>query len=160
MNEAKTYTLEEAHRYFAATVNGEVWDLLQKRERSKSDDELMVYAAYASCYHWLRAGTGVNHQRGEWLIAHVYTELGMVDPALRHAARCLELTNEFANLMKDFDWAYAYEAVARANALAGNRDQALIYIERASVAGQSISNPEDKTIFLGDFDAGDWHGLR
>ena len=86
VDEAKTYTLEEAHQHFAKTLNGTVWELLQKPERSKLEDELMIDAAHASCYHWLQAGTGLHHQRAEWLIAHVYTELGLSDPALRHAA--------------------------------------------------------------------------
>ncbi len=160
MNEAKTYTLEEAHQHFAKTLNGKVWNLLQKPERSKSEDELMIYAAHASCYHWLNAGTGLHHQRAEWLIAHVYTELGIADSALRRASRCLELTSEFADSMKDFDRAYACEGLARANALAGNRDEALKYIQRAEETGQAISNDEDKSIFFGDFNSGNWHGLR
>ena len=160
MNEAKTYSLEEAHLYFAKMLKGIVWELLQKTDRSKSEDEQMIYTAHASCYHWLNAGTGLHHQRAEWLIAHVYTELGLVDSALRHARRCLELTNEYADLMKDFDWAYGYEGLGRANALAGNRDEALKYIQLAQVSGQAISNEEDKTIFMGDFNGGNWHALR
>jgi len=160
MKDEKTYTLEDAHQYFAKMLNGKVWELLQKTERSKSEDELMIYAAHASCYHWLNAGTGLHHQLGEWLIAHVYTELGLADSALRHAARCLELTNEFAESMKDFDWAYAYEGIARANASAGNRDEALKYIQLAQGSGQAILNDEDKNIFMGDFNGGNWHGLR
>jgi len=120
----------------------------------------MIYAAYASCYHWLKTGTALHHQRAEWLIAHVCTELGQADAALRHAARCLELTDEFADLMKDFDRAYAFESVARANALAGNREEGLKYIQLAQESGQVISNDEDKNIFLGDFNGGNWHGLR
>jgi tetratricopeptide (TPR) repeat protein len=160
MNETKTYTLEEAHQHFAKTLNGKIWELLQKPERSKSEDELMIFAAHASCYHWLNAGTGLHHQRAEWLISHVYIELGIAESALRHASRCLELTNEFADLMKDFDSAYAYEGIARANALVGNRDEALKYIQLAEESGQAISNDEDKSIFLGDFNGGNWHGLR
>jgi tetratricopeptide (TPR) repeat protein len=156
----KTYTLEEAHQHFAKMLNGQVWELLQKPRRSKSEDEMMIYAAYASCYHWLEAGTALHHQRAEWLIAHVCTELAQADAALRHAARCLELTDEFADRMKDFDRAYAYESVARANALAGNREEALKYIQLAQESGQAIGNDEDKSIFLGDFNGGNWHGLR
>jgi tetratricopeptide (TPR) repeat protein len=160
LDELKMYTLEEAHQHFAKTLNGKVWELLQNSERSKSEDELMIYAAHASCYHWLNAGTGLHHQRAEWLIAHVYNELGLADPALRHTSRCLELTNEFGDLMKDFDLAYAYEGVARANALAGNRDEAIKYIQRADETGRAIGNDEDKSIFLSDFKGGNWHGLR
>jgi tetratricopeptide (TPR) repeat protein len=160
MNEAKKYTLEEAHQHFAKMLNGKVWELLQKTERSKSEDELMIYTAHASCYHWLNVGTGLHHQRAEWLIVRVYIELEIAESALRHASRCLELTNEFADSMKDFDSAYAYESIARANALAGNRDEALKYIQLAEESGQAISNDEDKNIFLGDFNGGNWYGLR
>ncbi len=160
MDEEKKYTLEEAHQHFAKTLNGKVWELLQNSGRSKSEDELMIHAAHASCYHWLNAGTGLHHQRAEWLIAHVYTVLSMADSALWHADRCLELTNEFADSMKDFDLAYAYEGIARANALAGNQDEAIRYIQLADNSGQAISNDEDKDIFFGDFNSGDWHGLR
>ncbi len=160
MEDAKRFTLEEAEQHFAKTLNSKVWDLLQKPDRSKAEDELMVYSAHTSCYHWLYTGTGLHHQRGEWLIAHVYTVLGITDAALRHAARCLELTNEFSKLMEDFDWAYCYECVARANALAGNRDLAIKYNELAQKSGQAIINKEDQNLFLGDFNGGNWHGIR
>ena len=160
MEDVKRYTLEEAQQHLAKTLNGKVWELLQKPDRSKSEDELMIYAAHASCYHWLITGTGLHHQRGEWLIAHVYTVLGITDAALRHAARCLELTNEFSKSMEDFDWAYCYECVARANALAGHKDVVIKYIELAEKSGQAIKNNEDKTLFLGDFNGGNWHGMK
>ncbi len=160
MDEPQKYSLEEAQLQFAKKVNGEVWELLQKSNRTKGEDERMVHAAHASRYHWLNAGTGLHHQRAEWLIAHVYTELGMADSALRHAARCLELTNEYPDLVKDFDRAYADEGLARANALAGKRDEALKYLRLAQQAGQAINNDEDKSIFFGDFNGGNWYGVR
>jgi hypothetical protein len=50
--------------------------------------------------------------------------------------------------------------MARANALAGNRGEELRYIQRADEAGQEIGNAEDRSIFIGDFHGGIWHGLR
>jgi hypothetical protein len=52
------------------------------------------------------------------------------------------------------------EAIARANALAGNQGEALKYIQYADETGQAISNDEDKSIFLGDFNSGSWYGLK
>ncbi|NIV40287.1 MAG: hypothetical protein GWN58_66060, partial [Anaerolineae bacterium] len=125
MSEEKTYTESEAHRHFAAKLNGEVWGLLEKSDRSSAEDEMMIHTAHASCCHWLKVGTGVHHQRAEWMIARVYSELGLAEAALRHANRCRELTQEHAGLMEDFDRAYAHEAMARANTVAGNRAEAL-----------------------------------
>jgi hypothetical protein len=160
MSEGNTYTEQQAHRHFAASLNGEVWTLLGKPGRSRAEDELMIHAAHASCCHWLKVGTGVHHQRAEWLIARVYSELELGETALRHARRCQELTQEHAALMEDFDRAYAQEALARANAVAGNRAEALKHLQLAEKAGQVIADEESKRFFVGDLADGDWHGLR
>ena len=160
MDEDKSYTEAEAHRHFAAKLNGEVWGLLEKADRSRAEDELMIHSAHASCRHWLEVGTGLHHQRAEWLIARVYSELGLTDAALRHARRCQALTQEHADLMEDFDQAYAHEAVARASALAGHEAEARKYLQLAEEAGQAIEDEQSKQFFLGDLTGGDWHGLR
>jgi len=160
MTNSPVSTFEDAHPYFAKQLNNKVWELLQKPDRTKSDDELMVHAAHASCYHWLSAGTGLNQQRAEWLVAHVYTVLGYKESALRHANRCLELTREFSELMMDFDKAYAQECMARAFAMAGNRDEAKKYIALAEKEGQAIAKEKEKFIFMNDFKGGNWYGMR
>ncbi len=160
MNDEKTYTEEEAHRHFAASLNGEVWTLLGKPDRSQAEDELMIHTAHASCCHWLKVGTGVHHQRAEWMIARVYSELELGEAALRHARRCQELTQEHADLMEDFDRAYAQEALARANAVAGNRAEARKHLQLAEEAGQAIADEESQKLFVGDLADGDWHGLK
>jgi len=160
MSEEERYTLQEAHAHFARSVNGEVWALLEKAERTPDEDERMVHAAHASLYHWLFAGGIVNQQRGEWLIAHVYAELGVAEAALRHAGRCHRLTEQYAAQMEDFDWAYAYEALARAHAVAGDVVAATQYLQQARDAGEAIADAESKSLFSADLAAGNWGGLR
>ena len=160
MNDEKTFTELEAQRYFAVKLNHRVWEMLEKPDRNRQDDELMVLAAYASYYHWLQVGTAVHRQRAEWLIARVFTVLGNSQQALHHARRCLELTQNHAEMMADFDVAFAYEGMARANAAAGNRDEALKYAQLAEKAGQAIVEEEDRRIFMDDFYGGDWNGVR
>ena len=160
MSQDQTFTESEAHRYFAIQFNSETWNLLEKAGRTKEEDERMVCAAFASCRHWLEAGTGVHHQRGEWLIARVNAERGRGEPAQRHAERCLELTEQHAGEMQDFDLAYAYEAVARASAVAGDRDRAAEYLALAQEAATAIADERSKKIFDGDLRTGDWRGLQ
>ena len=160
MSVVEKYTLEEAHTEFAKQINGQVWKLLEKPERSQAEDEEIVLAAYACLYHWLYAGTEANRQRGEWLIARVHTVLGEAALALKHAERCLELSEAYPDQMKDFDIAYAYEGMARAHALGGDRAIARHYLEMAEAAGKVIADTEDKEIFMGDLEGGAWHGLR
>ncbi len=149
----------EAHEHFAKAINAEVWALLELDRRTAEQAERMVHAVHASCYHWLQVGTSMHRQRAEWLAARVYADLGLGEPALRHARRCLQLTDEHAESMKDFDLAYAQEGMARALAASGELDQARRYREAAESAGGRIADDEDRSIFQDDLTGGDWHGL-
>lgn len=156
LSDEKTYTEQEAHRFFAGNINGEVWGLLGKDDRTAEEDQLMIHAAHASLFHWLKVGTGVHHQRGAWLIARVYSELGLAKAAMRYAELCQDLTKQHADSLEDFDRAYAYECMARANAVAGNREQAKRFKALAQEAGEAIADDESKEYFLGDLQGGNW----
>ena len=160
MEETRTLTLEEAHRHFAQSINGRAWELLQKTSRSQDENDEMLHAAHACTYHWKFVGNAVNQQRGEWLISHVHVVLGHANDALRHAERCFEITQSNKDLMQDFDIAYAFEGIARAQAMLGDEKIAKEFYELAQQAGYAIADEEDRSIFMGDFNGGDWFGLR
>jgi len=147
------------HEALAKTIHGEVWRLLEKPDRSPADDERMVHAAHASCYHWLLAGTPMHHQRGEWLIARVSTVLGHREAAERHTRRCLSLTEAHRDLMQDFDLGFAHELAARTAALVGDRPRAMDFIGKARAAGLAIADAEDRKIFFDDFFLYPWFGV-
>jgi hypothetical protein len=159
MSEAEPVADRRLHESMAKQINNEVWSLLEQTERSEEDDERMVLAAHASYYHWLHCGTAIHRQRGEWLLAHVHTVLGREVAARHHARRCLALTEAFASEMKDFDVAYAYEALARAAALDEDLDTARRYHHLAETQGARIADEEDRTIFQGDLQRQPWFGL-
>jgi hypothetical protein len=50
----------------------------------------------------------------------------------------------------DFDLAYAYEAMARAHALAGEAEQAARYEAQARRAGERIAEEDDRELFAND----------
>jgi len=158
MSDETRFTEAEAHLYFAKSLNGEVWGLLKKADRTADDDERMVHAAHASHYHWLHAGTAVNRQRGEWMIARVYSELGLGQAALRHARRCHDLTQEHAEELEDFDRAYALEALARAFAVMGSLMEAQSYRAKAREAGEAMGDEGYRKYFMGDLEGGNWQG--
>jgi len=146
----KKETLKECRLHFAKTANQQVWKLLDKRGRSKEENELMIHSAHASCYHWLEVGTRIHNQRSHWLLSRVYTVTKDGPNALKHAKKCLELTQKYPKEMKDFDVAYAYEAVARANFLNRQSVYGKKYLAIAQQKGDKIKNPEDKALFLKD----------
>jgi hypothetical protein len=160
MTEKETFTEAEAQLYFAKQFNGKIWELLEKPERTLEEDELLVDYTHASLAHWRVAGTEVHLQRGAWMLAHVYTVLGNQALAVYYAGRCQELTGQYKDKLSDFDFAYAYECMARAQALAGNQAEAKKFIEMADKAGAAIKDEEDRQIFMGDFNGGEWYGAR
>lgn len=159
MNDHGMYSLDEAHEQFAKQFNGRVWALLEKEERSPEEDEEMLLAQSASLYHWRHVGTVVHEQRGQWMFSHLYAVLENPEKALEHATRCIEITQANRSLMADFDIAYAHEALARAHVLQGDVRRAKEHYSEAKRAGESISDPEDREIFLGDFEGGEWYGI-
>ena len=134
------------HRQLGVDLFNEVWRLMESRE----NDDRMLHAAHASRYHWGEAPDckPENLARGEWQVSRVYTVLGRGDPAVWHARRCLEHCE--GNGIGDWDLAYAYEALARAHAVAGH-DEASHWKAMARAAGDEIADPEDREHFDEDY---------
>jgi hypothetical protein len=156
----KNYSEIEAHEHFAKAANQKAWELLGQEGRTVTDNIDMISAAHTSMFHWGRAGTGVHMQRSLWLLARVYTVLGYGKFALSVAQSCQEATEKYADDLSDFDIAYASEALARAYALNNDLLAAIKHYEKAKELGDQISDPEDREIFFGDFDAEPWNGVN
>ncbi len=139
---------QQAHKQFAVDLFNQTWDLIEKQERSQGEIDRMIHAAHASCYHWEVVGTGVNLARGEWLISRVYALLDRAEPGLYHAGRCLQITLE--NGLKDFDLAFAYEAMARAASLNGDKTRKAKFNTLAEEAAAQIKDPGDRQYFLSE----------
>jgi len=108
----------------------------------------MLHAAHASRYHWGRGGTAVHRSIGEWQISRVYAVLGRSEPALFHGARSLDVARR-ARLGR-FYVAYAYEALARAAALAGRRRQRDRWWTAARRLAPSIRDADDRRMLYED----------
>jgi hypothetical protein len=123
------------------------WALMESPER---DEDELLHCAHASAYHWRQAGTVANHARSEWQCSRVYSVLGRPEPALHHARRCLELCESAPDEIEEFDLPFAYEAMARANAVAGDADAAREWLARARAAGEKIGDEDDRVLLESD----------
>ncbi len=139
---------EHTERELAKRLFNMVWSLLEQPSRTAEEDEVMVNAAHASLYQWLRVGEPVNEVRGEWQVSRVYSVLHRGEPALHHARRSLALCEQHG--IGDFDLAFAYEAMSRAHMVAGDAADASRFAAIAKVAADRIEDAEDREIFLGD----------
>jgi len=86
--------------------------------------------------------------------------LGPGAPALEHAARCMQPTESYRADMSDFDLADAHEALARAYAVAGNAEKAREHFDLAARAGEAVSDPENRAMFMADMKGGEWFGIE
>jgi DNA-binding transcriptional MerR regulator len=138
-------------RSLAAGLFNETWTLLERTDRTPADEDRMINAAHASRFHWGNVGEPVNLAIGEWQISRVYAVLGRAEPSLYHANRSLELCRDHG--IGDFSLAYAYEALARAHLVAGDRTEAARFTELAREAGETIAEEEDRELLTQDLEA-------
>ncbi|HEX5406113.1 MAG TPA: hypothetical protein VFX16_27880 [Pseudonocardiaceae bacterium] len=143
---------ETDERPIAARLFNETWRLLEQSDRSRDDDDRMIHTAHASRYHWgeVATATPANLARGEWQIARVYSVLGRAEPARHHASRVLDICTEHG--LGDFDLAFAFEALARAAAVAGDSASARSWTDKALAAAEAISEAADRELLLGDLE--------
>jgi hypothetical protein len=136
----------------AAQLFNQTWRLLDQEQRTRADDDRMIHTAHASRYHWgqVPTATPAHLARGEWLISRVYAALQRPEPALYHVRWVLELCQDHG--IGDFDLAFAYEALARAHATAGDAAQARADTDQALAAAQHITDDEDRDLVLADLE--------
>ena len=138
----------ELHRELAKQLFNLTWDLLEKEDRTAEDNDRMIHAAHASRFHWGEVGTPLELARGEWQVSRVYAVLGRATAAIYHGKRSLALCE--ANGIGDFDLAFAYEALARGYAVAGDASNMAEYVGLAGKAAEEIEDEGNREYFLSE----------
>jgi hypothetical protein len=134
----------EERRQLAVDLFNHAWTLMRLPERTPEQDDELIHAAHASRHHWAEVGTPANVARGEWQLSRVYVTLGRAEPALHHAGRCLAYCEANPEAIEDWDLPYAYEALARAQLLAGQDREAKRSLRRARELGAQVVDQEDR----------------
>jgi hypothetical protein len=124
------------------------WTLLDLDNRSAEQEIELIHAAHASAYHWMQVGTPANRARSEWQCSRVYSVLGRAEPAIWHAGHCLAICQ--AEGIGDWDLGFAYEALARAYAVAGDNAESARWLQHAREAATDIAADGDRELLLKD----------
>jgi hypothetical protein len=149
---------KDLHRWFGVELNNSTWDMIDNGLSADSPEverEQALYAAYASTYHWMQAGTVANQGRGEHLIASVAAAIGRPDIARPHADRYAELIAQHPAAFADWDLAFAAEARARVAALSGDPGAPQLKAE-AQQRAESLADEADRRILLERLAAPPW----
>ena len=150
MSDDEKMTLAEFHKKIAIKTNGGIWSVLDKTSPSKEELDGALEMAFTSLYHWKQIGKPINIARGEYMISRVYSDLGKGEVALHYAERTLKFTEE-AEGKADFDIGFAYEVLAKAYSVIGDKDNC----EKYKVMSQKVIDTlgeEDKKISQGELD--------
>lgn len=138
----------QQHRKVGADLFNHTWSLLDRKHRTAEEEIEMLHAAHASRYHWGHAGRDLQRSIGEWQISRVYSVLGRPEPALYHARRAYAIARRAR--LAPFYLAYAYEALARAAALAGQGGARDRYLVAARRTGRKIRDSDDLRMLTED----------
>lgn len=139
---APNFDIAEAHRYFAADCFNRVWELLDNPGRGEDDHVRMVALAHASLWHWTARSdcTSQNLSIAYWLLSRVYATVGNAAEARRHGLLCLRHSGEES----PFYLAYAHEALARAELLAGDDAVAQHHLQTARDLAELVTDAGDR----------------
>jgi len=142
-----------AHKYFSAQCFNQAWDLIEKPDRSPEQDAEMIRLNQASHWHWTQREdcNDTSLSVGYWQASRIYALLGQADNARRYGQLCLDHSQ--GDDVPPFYLGYAYEALARAESVAGNREKAEKYLAQARTAADAVTDPDSKKFLVDDLDA-------
>lgn len=145
------FDIAAGHRFFSANLFNAAWQLMEKKDRTAEEGTLMLSLAHASLYHWSQRPDcqPVNVSVGYWQISRVNALLGLAHDAYSYAVLCLAKSDA----LPPFHRAYAYEALARAERLAGNGSAAAAHIAMSQSLAALVENAEEREMVLRDLSA-------
>ena len=153
MTKELEFDLAAAHRYFAIDCFNRSWDLIEKKARTPDEDEEMLRLSFASIWHWTQREdcTLTNLSVSYWQTARIYSLLGQIENARRYGMLSLQTSQKEG--VAPFALGYAYEALARAEMIAGNRDQMTTYLDEARRICEKLTDEEDRKMLLSDLES-------
>jgi len=150
MSNQPTFDLSAAHKYFSAECFNRTWNYIDKTIRTPAEEEQMLALTFASFYHWMQRPDFNAESRSIslWQISRVYALLGQAEKARRYAEHCLAESG--SPHLPLFCLGFAYEALARAEMVAGHREKMQEYLAMAQQIAERISDAEDRQLLLKD----------
>ena len=85
---------------------------------------------------------------GFWQTSRIYALLGQADNARRYGQLCLSASQR--EDVPPFYLGYAYEALARAEAVGGNEGKMQSYLDIAKMTAEEIKEADEKNMLLED----------
>lgn len=152
MTEESGIDFEAVHKHFSSVCFNKAWDRIEKKNRSAEDDEEMIRLSITSTWHWTQSAdcTVQNISVGYWQTSRIYSILGQTENAKRYGHLCLKASQ--GDDVPPFYLGYAYEALARAEMVAGDKKKMGEYLQEARRVAELVSDSDSKQMLLDDLD--------
>jgi hypothetical protein len=124
------------------------WELLDKDELTREEEEEMLASTLSQRHNWYQVGTAHNWAVADWQVARVAVVLGYADLARRFAERSLELATEHG--LGPFVTGFAHEAIARAAAEVDDVETFGEHLELAKATLAEIADDDDRDLLEAD----------
>lgn len=146
MPEAPSFDLTAAHRYFATHCFNSAWSLLNQGARSDDDNEMLIALGHASLYHWRQRPdcTDKNLSIAHWMLARIYSTVGVPERARFFAERCRQTTTR-GNLSAFFQGS-SEEALARAARARGDDEARRRHLAAAKAIADTLEGKEKELL--------------
>ena len=150
MTKKPDFDIISAHKYFSAHCFNQTWNFIDKPVRTKSEDDTMLQLSLASLWHWTQREvcTPTTLSIGYWQVSRVFALMLQADNARHYGELCLDASQTEGVL--PYYRGVAYEALARAEFIAGNIDKMEGYLNQAHQVAASLPDPEEKKMLLSD----------
>lgn len=150
MTKKADFDVSMAHKYFSAECFNRAWNYIDKPALTTSEQDIMLRLSLTSLWHWTQREdcTPTNLSIGYWQVSRVFALLRQADNARHYGELCLVEAQKEGVL--PFYLGYAYEALARAEMVAGNMDAMEKYLIQAHQVADSLPDPEAKKQLLSD----------
>ncbi len=143
-SQLKDADMQEIHKQLSVKCFNECWTLIDKKDRTAEDVENMLLLADASLWHWKQRADlkPENLSVGYWQVSRVHALAGQREMARLFGEKCLAVGQDAK--LSPFYVGYGYEALARAEILAGNTDAAKSLLAKARDELNAITDKDER----------------
>ena len=150
MTDKPDIDLQSVHKKFSVQCFNQAWEYIDKPTRTTDEEDKMLRLSLASLWHWTQRQdcTPINLSIGYWQVSRVFALLHQADNARHYGELALQAIQ--TEDVDPFYTAYAHEALARAELVAGNQAGMEEHWAQAHKLATLITRAGDKKLLLAD----------
>lgn len=150
MSDELSFDIHEAHVYFSTQFFHS--ECIEQTEFQFLEEKLaLLHTAIVSLWHWSQRKDvkTENLSTGYWQVSRVFNLIKQADNARTYGLLALK----YAEYLEPFFKARAYETLARAEMLSGNRVIMNVYLDKAHAMAKRIEDEDRRSQILKDLDS-------